>query len=85
MSKLARPVICAQCADAKAQWNDDCPHAIELWRDGYGSALLQTGRPRLTSEDVRRALEGLSLDWENFYHLAADSLNRVLDQKDKLK
>jgi hypothetical protein len=85
MSKLLRPVVCARCADAKAQWNDDCPHAIELWHDGYSSALHERARPRLTSEDVRRALEGLSPAWDNFYHLAADSLNRALDQKEKSK
>jgi hypothetical protein len=33
--------------------------------------------------DVRRAVSGLSFSWENFYHLAADALNRILDEKEK--
>ena len=46
-------------------------------------ALQERPRPRLTSEDVRRAITGLSPSWENFYHLVADTLNRVLDEKEK--
>jgi hypothetical protein len=28
-------------------------------------------------------MSGLSPSWENFYHLAADTLNRILDEKEK--
>lgn len=83
MTKLGRPVVCQQCAKQKANWSEDCPHAIELWNAAYGRALQEHSRPRLTSEDVRRAIAGLSLSWENFCHLAADALNRILDEKEK--
>ena len=56
---------------------------MEVWYDGYNRALKELPRPRLTSEDLRRALSGLSFSWKNFYHLAADALNRILDEKDK--
>lgn len=80
-----RPLVCQECTKEKEHWNEDCPHAKELWKDGYARALHERARPRLTSEDVRQAVSNLSLSWENFYHLAADSLNRILDQKEKLK
>lgn len=85
MSKLVRPWVCAQCAKDKALWTDDCPHALELWEHGYRIALRERARPRLTSEDVRRAIGELSSSWQNFYHLAADALNRILDEKEKSK
>ena len=56
---------------------------MEVWKDGYNRALKELPRARLTSEDLRRAVSGLSFSWENFYHLAADALNRILDEKDK--
>ena len=56
---------------------------MEVWKDGYNRALKELPRPRLTSEDLRRALSGLSLSWENYYHLGADALNRMLDEKGK--
>jgi hypothetical protein len=83
MTRLIRPLVCTQCAKEKTHWAEDCPHATELWRDGYSCALQERPRPRLTSEDVRRAITGLSPSWENFYHLAADTLNRILDEKEK--
>lgn len=83
MNKLLRPLVCTECAKQKTDWTEDCPHAIELWRNGYSRALQERGRPRLTSEDVRRAISTLSPEWDNFYHLAADTLNRILDEKDK--
>lgn len=85
MSKLTRPLVCEQCARQKKDWAEDCPHALELWNNGYSAALHERRRPRLTSEDVRQALSGLSSSWNNFYHLAADSLNRILDEKEKLR
>jgi hypothetical protein len=56
---------------------------MEVWKDGYNRALQERQRPRLTSEDVRQAISELSSSWKNFYHLAADALNRILDEKDK--
>ena len=85
MTKLARPIVCAECAKQKADWADDCPHAIELWRNGYSRALQERARPRLTSEDMRKAISGISPAWQNFYHLAADTLNRILDEKEKAR
>lgn len=85
MSKLAQPLVCEQCAKEKRGGDDDCPHALNLWKDGYNCALRERPRPRLTSEDVRRALSQLSPSWENFHYLAADSLNRILDEKEKAK
>ena len=56
---------------------------MEVWKDGYSRALRERPRPRLTSEDVHRAISELSSSWKNFYHLAADALNRILDEKEK--
>jgi len=56
---------------------------MEVWKNGYNRALKEYRRPRLTSEDVRRAINGLSFSWKNFYHLGADALNRILDEKEK--
>lgn len=56
---------------------------MEVWKDGYNRALRERQRPRLTSEDVRRAISELSTSWKNFHHLAADALNRILDEKEK--
>lgn len=83
MTKLVRPLVCTECAKQKTDWTEDCPHAIELWQNGYIRALQERARPRLTSEDVRKALSPLSPSWQNFYHLAADTLNRILDEKEK--
>lgn len=83
MSKLVRPVVCSECAKAKAHWTEDCQHALELWKDGYSCALRERSRPRLTSDDVRKAVGGISPSWENFHHLVADSLNRILDEKSR--
>lgn len=85
MSKLVQPLVCAQCAKEKAHWTEDCTHAVELWKNGYYSALRERARPRLNSTDVRRAMNAISPSWENFYHLVADSLNRILDEKEKAK
>lgn len=82
MSKLARPVVCKQCAKDQTDGDDDCPHALELWKNGYNRALHERPRPRLTSEDVRKAFSHLSPSWENFSYLAADYLNRILDEKE---
>lgn len=83
MNKLVRPLVCGECATQKVDWAEDCPHAIELWRNGYSCALQERVRPRLTSEDVSKAISGLSPAWKNFYHLVADTLNRILDEKEK--
>jgi predicted ATP-dependent serine protease len=83
MTKLVRALVCTECAKQKANWVEDCPHAIERWRNAYSRALQEHARARLNSEDVRRAISGLSPSWENFYHLAADTLNRILDEKEK--
>ena len=83
MTELVRPLVCTECAKQKVNSVEDCPHAIELWRNAYRRALQEHPRARLTSEDVRRAISGLSSSWENFYHLAADTLNRILDEKEK--
>ena len=83
MTKLVRALVCTECAKQKANWVEDCPHAIERWKNAYSRALQEHARARLNSEDVRRAISGLSLSWENFYHLAADTLNRILDEKEK--
>jgi predicted ATP-dependent serine protease len=83
MTKLVRALVCTECAKQKANWVEDCPHAIEHWRNAYSRALQEHARARLNSEDVRRAISGLSPSWENFYHLAADTLNRILDEKEK--
>ena len=85
MDKLVPPLVCQQCAKEKAYWTEDCPHAMEFWKSGYYRALQERVRPRLTSEDVRRAISELSPAWQNFYHLAADTLNRLLDGKEKTK
>ena len=81
--RSVQPLVCQQCARERAYWNENCPHAIDLWKKGYDAGLRDRVRPRLTSEDVRRATSDLSASWENFYHLAADSLNRILDEKEK--
>ena len=83
LTKLVRPLVCTECAKQKANWAEDCPHALELWSNAYSRALQERARARLTSEDVRRAVSGLSPSWENFYHLAAHTLNRILDKKEK--
>ena len=85
MTKLGRPLVCEHCSKQKASWSDDCPHAIELWNVAYSRALQEHSRPRLTSEDVRSAISGLTPSWGNFYHLAADALNRILDEKEKVR
>jgi hypothetical protein len=54
-----------------------------MWRDGYNSALRERPRIRLTSDELRRAIGGLSFSWPNFYHLGADAINRILDDKEK--
>ena len=56
---------------------------MEVWKNGYNRALQERPRARLTSDDVHQAMSGLSFSWENFYHLAADALNRILDEKEK--
>jgi hypothetical protein len=83
MAAKVRLLVCRECAREKADWTENCPHAMELWKNGYNCALRERQRPRLTSEDARRAISGLSFSWENFYHLAADALNRILDEKEK--
>ena len=80
MSDPPRPLVCAQCATEKAYWTEDCPHVLERWKDGYRTALRERQRTRLTSGDVRQAISPLSPAWQNFYHLAADSLNRPPQQ-----
>lgn len=83
MVQKVRPFVCEQCASEKTNWTEPCPHAMEVWKEGYNRALRERQRPRLTSEDVRRATSELSTSWKNFYHLAADALNRILDEKEK--
>jgi hypothetical protein len=83
MSEKVRHVICQQCAQEKTNWAEHCPHVMEVCKNGYNRAVKEHRRPRLTSEDLRRAISGLSFSWENFYHLAADALNRILDEKEK--
>ena len=83
MPEKVRPLICQQCAQEKTNWTELCPHATEVWKDGYNHALKEHRRPRLTSGDVRLAISELSFSWGNFYHLAADALNRILDEKEK--
>jgi len=83
MSRTGQPFICQQCAKEKSSWTGDCPHALELWKEGYNSALRERPRVRLTSEELRRAIGGLSFSWPNFYHLGADAINRILDDKEK--
>ncbi len=76
------PLVCQQCAKESATWVQNCPHVTEVWRDGYRRALRERPQPRLTSDDVRDAMRDLPLSLPNFYHLAADALNRILDEKD---
>lgn len=83
MTQKVRVLVCQDCANEKTHWTEPCPHVMEVWKDGYNCALRERQRPRLTSEDLRRALSGLSSAWKNFYHLAADALNRILDEKEK--
>lgn len=83
MTDNVRRFVCQQCAKEKTNWTENCPHAIDVWKDAYDRALQERPRPRLTSEDVLQALSGLSSAWKNFYHLAADALNRILDEKEK--
>jgi hypothetical protein len=83
MTQRVRVLVCRECAKGKTDWTENCPHILEVWRHGYNRALQERQRPRLTSEDVRRAISELSFSWENFYHLAADALNRILDEKEK--
>jgi hypothetical protein len=56
---------------------------MEVRKSGYNRALQERPRARLTSDDVRQAINGLSFSWDNFYHLSADALNRILDDKEK--
>jgi hypothetical protein len=81
--KAVQPLVCQQCAHEKKNWTEDCPHTLEVRKSGYDRALQERPRARLTSDDVRQAVSGLSPTWENFYHLSADALNRILDDKDK--
>lgn len=83
MSQTVRHLVCEQCAKEKTNWTEDCPHAMEVWKTVYKRAQEERQRPRLTSDDVRQAISGLSFDWENFYHLVADAVNRILDDKEK--
>lgn len=83
MTQTVRTLVCQHCAQQKTNWTEHCPHVMEVWKNGYNRALQERPRPRLTSEDVRHALSGLSFSWENFYHLGADALNRILDAKEK--
>ena len=83
MTKTVPPLVCQQCAKLKTDWTEHCPHAMEVWKNGYNRALQERQRPRLTAEDVRQAISGLSSSWKNFYHLGADALNRILDEKEK--
>lgn len=83
MTQKVRVLVCQECAKENTHWTENCPHAMEVWKEGYKSALQERQRPRLTSEDLRRALSGLSSSWKNFHHLAADALNRILDEKEK--
>ena len=83
MTRTIRPLVCSQCSREKTTWTVDCPHVQEVWKDGYDSALQERPRARLTSEDLRRAIGGLSSSLPNFYHLGADTLNRILDEKDR--
>jgi hypothetical protein len=81
--RTVQPLVCQKCAREKTDWAEDCPHVAEVWKEGYTRALQERTRPRLTSEDLREALRGLSVSWANFYHLAADALNRILDEKER--
>jgi len=83
MTRTARPLVCAHCARQETNWTEDCPHVREVWKDGYNRALQERSRPRLTSEDLREAIGALSFSWANFYHLAADALNRILDERER--
>ena len=56
---------------------------MELSKTAYNRGLRKQVHARLTSEDVYRATTDLSPTWKNFYHLAADALNRILDEKEK--
>jgi hypothetical protein len=56
---------------------------MEVFKNVYNRALQERPRPRLTSDDVRRAISELSFTWKNVYHLSADTLNRILDEKEK--
>jgi len=83
MTMTGQPLVCERCAREKTNWTEDCPHVLKVWKDGYNRALQERPRPRLTSEDLREAIGGLSASWANFYHLAADALNRILDEKER--
>jgi predicted ATP-dependent serine protease len=83
MTQKVEVLVCQDCAKEKTNWTEHCPHAMEVWKNGYNRALRERPRPRLTSEDVSRAISDLSSSWKNFYHLAADALNRILDEKEK--
>lgn len=75
--------VCESCAQNETNWNENCPHAMELWHDGYNCAVRERSHPRLASEDVRKVIGKYSFSLENFYHLVADALNRILDEKEK--
>ena len=83
MTETAPPLSCQQCARERTNWTAHCPHAAEVLKKVYSRALNERTRPRLTSDDVRRAISGLSFNWTNVYHLGADALNRILDEKEK--
>lgn len=83
LSSCRMTLVCEQCAKERAEWNEHCPHAMALWRDGYKSAVRERSRPRLTSDDVREAVSKFPFSWPNFYHLSADALNRILDEKEE--
>jgi hypothetical protein len=75
-------LVCQLCAKERASWSENCPHVAEVWREGYRRALRERPQPRLTSDDVRDAMRELPPSLPNFYLLAADALNRILDEKD---
>jgi hypothetical protein len=61
MSDKVWPLVCQQCAQERTNWTERCPHAMEVWKDGYNHALEEYRRPRLTSEDVRLAGQAFEL------------------------
>src|SRR5580692_9215272 len=39
MTQKVRVLVCQECAKENRHWTENCPHAIEVWKEGYKSAL----------------------------------------------
>ena len=53
--------------------------ALMPWRCGGMDTIRHC-----ESDNVREAISKFPFSWANFYHLSADALNRILDEKERI-